>query len=52
MKYLNGTQDMMLTLAATDLHMVKWYVDVSYAVHPNFKSHTGWIMAMGQGVLV
>ena len=51
MKYLNGTQNMMLTLAANDLHVVKWYVDVSYAVHPNFKSHTGWVMTMGQGAV-
>ena len=42
---------MMLTLAANDLPVVKWYVDVSYAVHPNFKSHTGWIMTMGQGAV-
>ena len=37
MKYLNGTQDMVLTLAANDLHVVKWNVDMLYAVHPNFK---------------
>ena len=51
MKYLNGTKDLFLTLAANDLHVVRWYVDVSYAVHPNFKSHTGWVMTMGQGAI-
>ena len=24
---------------------------MSYAVHPNFKSHTGWVMKMGQGAI-
>ena len=42
---------MLLTLAANDLHVVQWYADVSYAVHPNFKSHTGWVMTMGQGAV-
>ena len=42
MKYLNGTKDLFLTLAANDLHVVCWYVDVSYAVNPNIKSHPGW----------
>ena len=49
MKYLNGTQDMVLTLAANDLHVVKWYVDMSYAVYPNFKSHTGYYALRKQG---
>ena len=51
MKYLNGTQNMVLTLAANDLHVVKWFADVVYAVHPDFKSHTGWVMSMGRGAV-
>ena len=51
MKYLNGTKEMVLTLAADDLHVVRWFVDVAYAVHPNFKSHSGWIMTMGKGAI-
>ena len=51
MKYLNGTQDKVLTLKADDLHVIKWYVDASFAVHPDFKSHTGAIMTMGKGAL-
>ena len=51
MKYLNGTKEMVLTLAADDLHVVRWFVDVAYAVHPNFKSHLGWIMTMGKGAI-
>ena len=51
MKYLNGTSKMALTLSANDLHVVQWFVNVSYAVHPDFKSHTGWIMTMGKGAV-
>jgi hypothetical protein len=50
MKYLNGTQDEVLFLSADDLHVIKWYVDASFAVHPDFKSHTGGAMTFGRGV--
>jgi hypothetical protein len=29
--------------------VIKWWVDVSYAVHPDMKSHTGGCMSMGTG---
>jgi len=49
LKYLNGTKKDKLTLTADDLHVVKWYVDASFAVHPDFKSHTGGVMTFGGG---
>jgi hypothetical protein len=48
MKYLNGTKGENLTLSADDLRVVKWYVDASFAVHPDFKSHTGAMMMLGK----
>ena len=30
---------------------MKWYVDASFAVHPDFKSHTGAVMTMGKGAM-
>ena len=50
MKYLNGSRDEVLFLAADDLHVLKWYVDASFAVHGDFKSHTGGAMSYGTGV--
>ena len=50
-KYLNGTNKKFLTLSADDLKVVKWYVDASFAVRPDFKSHTGTIVTMGQGAM-
>ena len=38
-------------LRADDLHIVKWYVDASFAVHPDFWSHSGAVMTMGQGAV-
>jgi hypothetical protein len=50
MHYLNGSTDEVLFLAADDLHVVKWYVDASFAVHEDFRSHTGGTMSYGTGV--
>ncbi len=49
MKYLNGTRDDKLILSTEDVHVIKWYVDSAFAVHPDLKSHTGAIMMYGGG---
>jgi hypothetical protein len=49
MQYLRGTPEIVLTLEADNLHVVKWWVDGSYAVHPDMKSHTGATMTLGKG---
>ena len=51
MKYINGTKSYSMTLSADDLHVVKWYVDASFAIHPDFWSHSGAVMMMGQGAV-
>ena len=48
MKYVNGTKELVLTLSAEQLNILKWFVDAAYAVHADFKSHTGTTMTMGQ----
>jgi hypothetical protein len=50
MIYLNGSRNEVLFLSADDLHVIKWYVDASFAVHGDFKSHTGGAMSYGTGV--
>ena len=50
-KYLNGTRKKCLTLLVENLKVVKWMVDASFAVHPDFKSHTGAVMSMGKGAM-
>jgi hypothetical protein len=52
MQFLNCTKDDKLILSADNLHVIKWFVDSSFAVHPDFKSHTGGTMTLGQGSLI
>ena len=51
MKYIKQTADDKLTLRADSCNVIKWYVDASFAVHPDFKSHTGAVMTMGSGAI-
>jgi hypothetical protein len=48
-KYLRGTKDLPLTLSASNAGILKWWVDGSFAVHPDMKSHTGGGLSLGRG---
>lgn len=48
-RYLRDTKDLHLTLEPDDLHIFKWMVDASFAVHPNMRSHTGCAASAGKG---
>jgi hypothetical protein len=52
LEYLNGTLDLTLTIGADDLNSIYTWVNASYAVQPNIKSHTGGVMSMGAGGIV
>ena len=47
MKYLQSTWWFTLTVTAKDILMIKWMVDASFAVHLDFKSHTGVTLQFG-----
>ena len=51
MKFLNGTKKRVLHLSADNLQIIKWYVDAAFAVHEDFKSHTGANMTFGRGAV-
>ena len=51
MRYLHATKGWHLTMGADDLRVIKWHIDASFAVHPDFKSHTGAVMTMGSGAM-
>ena len=51
MKYLRKTATMQLTLEADGTNIIKWWVDASYAIHPDLKSHTGGVMSLGKGTI-
>jgi hypothetical protein len=48
-KYLRDTQQLVLCLSADNLNIIKWWVDASYGVHHDMRSHTGGTMSMGTG---
>jgi hypothetical protein len=50
LEFLNGSLDEFLTLGADDLGRMMTYVDASYAVHMDMKSHTGGVVSFGRGV--
>ena len=52
MEYLKATSKMTLKLRADNLQVVKWYVDASFAVHPDYRSHTGAVMTLGEGSII
>jgi hypothetical protein len=51
MKFLKRTIHDKLTLRADGSHELHWSTDVSFAVHPDFRSHTGATFTMGKGAI-
>jgi len=49
LEYINGTINLEYTLGADSLNKLWTWVDASYAVHPDMKSHTGGIMSLYLG---
>ena len=49
-KYINGSKSLSLTL---EMHFdnIAAYVDASYAVHHDLKSHTGVVLTLGKGAV-
>jgi hypothetical protein len=49
MEYLKSDRERPLILVTDNEGMLMWYVDTSFAVHPNMRRHTGGGMTMGRG---
>jgi hypothetical protein len=48
-EYLRATREMPLILGADGTGVLSWYVDASFAMHPDMRGHTGGAMTMGRG---
>ena len=51
MKYLQDTWYLPLILEDDDSGVLKWYIDGSFAIHNDIKSHTGINLTMGKGTI-
>ena len=51
LQYLRSTLKLKMTLSADSMSSVKWWVDASYGVHNDMRSHTGGCMMIGRGAL-
>ena len=49
LKYINGSKDLGICLEAGTGIVVFAYVDASFAVHGDMKSHTGGVISLGKG---
>ena len=52
LQYLYGTRDEKLTLGADTVMKMETWVDASYAVHHDMKSHTGGVITLGTGAIM
>jgi hypothetical protein len=51
MHYLNKTKDLVRTMKADKMSIIKWYVDAAHTVHEDLKGHTGSAMTLGKGTI-
>jgi hypothetical protein len=52
MEYLRCNHNRPLILGADNDRLLMWYVDASFAVHPNMHGPTGGGLTMGRGFLI
>jgi hypothetical protein len=52
MRYVRGTCTLPLILSANGTGILKWWVDASFAVHPNLRGHSGGGLSMGRGFTI
>jgi hypothetical protein len=51
LNFLKATQNDIAAVSADNTNSIKWHVDAAFAVHKDFKSHTGATMSLGTGVI-
>ena len=49
LEYIKSTLDYEYTIGADDLGRMRTWVDASFAVHPDMKSHTGGVLSFSTG---
>ena len=49
LKYINGTRELGIILEAENILSIRSYIDASFAVHPDMRSHSGACITLGKG---
>ena len=44
--YIRATRGMELTLEAESMDTIRWWIDMSYVVHPDLKGHSGGMVPL------
>ena len=52
MEYLRSSCKLPLILSADNSGLLKWYMDASFAVHPNMQGNIGGGLTLGCGILL
>ena len=52
MNYKRGARDFPLIIRTTVSGFLKWWIDASYAVHPNMRGHTRGGASTGRGFII
>jgi hypothetical protein len=51
MNFLKATKNNIATMSTNDSNSIKWFVDMSFAVHKDMRSHTGATTTLGSGII-
>ena len=51
-KFVHQTAKERLTLGSDGSHVLTWSINAAFAVHDDYKSHTGGCLSMGRGALM
>ena len=51
LRYINATKDIGMILESDNIAQIYAYVDASFAVHSDMKSHTGSLISLGKGAI-
>ena len=51
MSFIKATWMDVAKITLDDSNTMKWYVDASFACHPDMRSHTGAVLIMGKGAI-
>ena len=49
LSYVRATKELHLTLQALNMSVIHWWIDASFTVHADYKSHIGACLSFGRG---